>query len=128
MPLFHFMIVFFGSHPDRHRARSLLTAIALARCAASGTVAIVTAMLEPDSGAQLDARDENGFTAIHHACTCGHGEVALLLAERGAPPRAQPAPHAALLASPRAPPASHAHCEPPERRCELRVGVSCGSL
>jgi ankyrin repeat protein len=37
-----------------------------------------------DQGANVDATDSNGMTALHHACVNGHYEVAKLLLERNA--------------------------------------------
>ena len=50
--------------------------------AQGGEVAVVEAMLEPELNCAIDARDANGWTALHHACTCGFDRVARLLEER----------------------------------------------
>ena len=52
--------------------------------AMGGSAACAEAMLAPELGCVVDARDANGWSALHHACAEGHAEVALLLAERGA--------------------------------------------
>ena len=52
--------------------------------AQGGALAVAEAMLESDGGAQLNRLDVNGWSALHHACTCGHAKLAMLFFERGA--------------------------------------------
>lgn len=51
------------------------------RAAASGSLPITTILLE--SGSQLSAHDVAGWTALHHACSEGHGDVAVKLIQEG---------------------------------------------
>ena len=41
------------------------------------------AILDNPTESAVDHRDNNGWSALHHACACGHLQVATLLAERG---------------------------------------------
>ena len=56
----------------------------LMAAAQGGALAVAEAMLESDGGAQLNRLDVNGWSALHHACTCGHAKLAMLFFERGA--------------------------------------------
>lgn len=51
------------------------------RAAASGSLPITTMLL--DAGSQLSAHDVAGWTALHHACSEGHGDVAVKLIQDG---------------------------------------------
>ena len=65
--------------------RDLVGTTPLMAAAQGGNAEIVTACL--DAGrytGYIDARDENGYSAVFHACAYGHKDVAKLLAERGA--------------------------------------------
>ena len=54
----------------------------LHRAAKTGNLAVLTALLE--SGADREATDEQGNTALHLAAQAGHSEIVLLLTEEGA--------------------------------------------
>jgi ankyrin repeat protein len=47
-----------------------------------GNVAVISALL--DYGADINALNEDGCTALHHAVSQGHTEAAALLVKRGA--------------------------------------------
>lgn len=50
-----------------------------------GLVAVLVAVLGlPDAATLLDVLDNDGYTALHYACICGHEDAAVLLVESGA--------------------------------------------
>jgi ankyrin repeat protein len=70
-----------GADPNL-AARNPMKVRAIHAAAASGSVAIVEALL--DSGADVDASQEKGFTPLHEAALTGKLELARLLLDRGA--------------------------------------------
>ncbi|KAJ5767123.1 uncharacterized protein N7511_004739 [Penicillium nucicola] len=57
----------------------------LHRAAAVGSVPILKALLE-EGKSPVNATDGDGFTALHHAISEGHGDAAILLLKSGAEP------------------------------------------
>lgn len=55
----------------------------LHRAAAVGSVPILKALLE-EGKSPVNATDGDGFTALHHAVSEGHGDAAILLLKSGA--------------------------------------------
>jgi hypothetical protein len=58
---------------------------ALSLCAMRGSEDAARLLLE--KGAEVNLTDNNGFTSLHVACSCGHESTAKLLLESGADPR-----------------------------------------
>lgn len=57
----------------------------LHRAAAVGSVPILKILLE-EGKSPVDTQDNDGLTALHHAISEGHGDVAIQLLKAGADP------------------------------------------
>ncbi|KAJ5740625.1 hypothetical protein N7493_000497 [Penicillium malachiteum] len=67
------------------RVKDVRGQLSLHRAAATGSVPILKALLE-EGKSPVNATDNDGFTALHHAISEGHGDAAILLLKSGAEP------------------------------------------
>ncbi|KAJ6036354.1 hypothetical protein N7540_000633 [Penicillium herquei] len=65
------------------RVKDVRGQLPLHRAAATGSVPILKALLE-EGKSPVNATDNDGFTALHHAISEGHGDAAILLLKSGA--------------------------------------------
>lgn len=67
------------------RVKDIRGQLPLHRAAAVGSVPILQALLE-EGKSPVNATDNDGMTALHHAISEGHGDAAILLLKSGAEP------------------------------------------
>jgi 26S proteasome non-ATPase regulatory subunit 10 len=67
------------------RVKDIRGQLPLHRAAAVGSVPIIKALLE-EGKSPVNATDNDGMTALHHAISEGHGDAAILLLKSGAEP------------------------------------------
>ena len=67
------------------RVKDIRGQLPLHRAAAVGSVPILKALLE-EGKSPVNATDNDGMTALHHAISEGHGDAAILLLKSGAEP------------------------------------------
>ncbi|KAJ5691176.1 proteasome regulatory particle subunit (Nas6) [Penicillium malachiteum] len=67
------------------RVKDVRGQLPLHRAAATGSVPILKALLE-EGKSPVNATDNDGYTALHHAISEGHGDAAILLLKSGAEP------------------------------------------
>lgn len=65
------------------RVKDIRGQLPLHRAAAVGSVPILKILLE-EGKSPINATDGDGFTALHHAVSEGHGDAAILLLKAGA--------------------------------------------
>lgn len=65
------------------RVKDIRGQLALHRAAAVGSVPIIKALLE-EGKSPINATDNDGLTALHHAVSEGHGDAVILLLKSGA--------------------------------------------
>ena len=65
------------------RVKDIRGQLPLHRAAAVGSVPILKTLLE-EGKSPVNATDGDGFTALHHAVSEGHGDAAILLLKSGA--------------------------------------------
>ncbi|RMZ90365.1 hypothetical protein DV736_g2390, partial [Chaetothyriales sp. CBS 134916] len=70
-------------HGASARAKDRRAQLALHRAAAAGSVPIVRLLLD-EGKSPINGSDTDGLTALHHAVSEGHGDVAVELLKRGA--------------------------------------------
>ncbi|RMZ84850.1 hypothetical protein DV737_g1027, partial [Chaetothyriales sp. CBS 132003] len=71
------------THGASARAKDRRAQLALHRAAAVGSVPIVRLLLD-EGKSPINSSDADGLTALHHAISEGHGDVAVELLKRGA--------------------------------------------
>lgn len=73
-----------GEHPDQFLNEGLTHHDALTLAVHSAHLPAINAFIE--AGCDVNARDAEGFAAIHHAVQAGHSNVVMALVQRGADP------------------------------------------
>lgn len=71
------------AHKCSARVKDIRGQLPLHRAAAVGSVPILKTLLE-EGKSPVNATDADGFTALHHAVSEGHGDAAILLLKSGA--------------------------------------------
>ncbi|KAJ5893999.1 hypothetical protein N7495_005690 [Penicillium taxi] len=71
------------AHKCSARVKDTRGQLPLHRAAAVGSVPIIKNLLE-EGNSPINATDNDGFTALHHAVSEGHGDAAILLLKSGA--------------------------------------------
>ncbi|KAK3279742.1 hypothetical protein CYMTET_12398 [Cymbomonas tetramitiformis] len=85
-------------NPDYEEIEQDVVGVALRMAAARGELRCVRLLVE-EHMAQVDERDEDGNSALHFACLCGHTEVSEYLLQNGADPLSRNERHSTTLHS-----------------------------